>query len=128
MRPGNGTRDGRGKVDVPVGRVPLRKRTGVGNIALLDAGPFRRSWGRGMRDAGVFVDFAEQVLVVDEVKLPSPQVAEFKTEPTEFGFAQFVHSEDEVGVVQPGRVGEALLDTAAAVSYTHLTLPTKRIV
>ena len=110
----SGTRDRRGNVDVPLGWVPLRKRTGVGYVALLDTGPFGRPWGLGVRDAGVLVDLAEQVLVVDEVKLTTPQLAEGKTEPVELGFAQFVDRADEVSVVQARRVGEALADTATS--------------
>ena len=63
-------------IDAPFGGIPVLDRLGRGTIDLLDAGTTAGPFNVGMLDSGILRDLAEEVLTVDELKSPSPEVAE----------------------------------------------------
>src|SRR5579862_2313321 len=101
-------------MQVPLRWVPLRRGARCGDVALLDLGPPRCCGSVRMRYAGVLVDLAEQVLAVDELELPSPQIPERQPQALELVLRPFGHGADDLGLGEAPRVREALLDAAAS--------------
>jgi hypothetical protein len=61
----------------------------------------------------VLVDLAEQILAVDQLERPSPQLLERQAGARKLGVRELGDRPDDIGVVESSRVREALRDAIA---------------
>ena len=78
-----------------------------------------------MRHTRVFVNLAEQILTVNQLKAAAPERLEVEAEAFELSFLQVGHQPDELGFVQSARIDEALANAIARArtryDEVHLT-------
>ncbi len=72
-----------------------------------------------MRYARIFIDFAEQILAVDQLEPPAPERLEVETQPLELLLLQVGHQPDELGLVQAARIDEAFAQPVACPRAGH---------
>src|SRR4051794_4313573 len=77
---------------------------------LLDLRAARYSTDVRMSHTGVLIDFAEEILAIDQLKPAPPQVREGKSKSSEFNLLSVSHESDYFRVVQAPSVGETLPD------------------
>ena len=98
-------------IDAPLGGIPVLDRLRCGAIDLLDAGTIADAFEIRVLDAGILRDLAEEVLAVDELEPPAPEVTEPEAEPFELVLLTLGDHPDEVRFGQATKFREALSDT-----------------
>src|SRR5665213_1098168 len=87
-------------VQLPFRRIEKLDRLRSGFEFLLDPRAARPSRDVRVRDARIFVDFAKQVLAVDQLEPPSPQRLKVEAQPLEFLLLQIGHEPDQFRLVE----------------------------
>src|SRR6185312_16522246 len=76
----------------PFRRIPIFDGRQRGSELLLDSGPLRTARYLRMMDARILVNLAKQVLAIDKLQWPPPQVFEIQTKPCELAFLTLRHN------------------------------------
>ena len=101
-------------VDPPFRGEPDVDRSRQRTEPLLDPAPGPDALHLGVHDPGVLVDLAEEILAVDELERPTPEVLKPQAEPIELLLLAVSHEPDDFDLVVVAGVREAFPDTAPA--------------